>query len=168
MSSPARGVRRTLTFVTVMVAVLGSPTPGWASAAGSFDPSFGSGGVVHSKADSPDPYASGVAVQSDGRIIEVGRSASKFLMMRFNPNGTLDTSFGTGGKVLTTVQYFGGANAVAIQADGKIVVAGDSAASESSYAYITVVRYNAVGSLDTSFGSTGVFVCLLHGGMSAV
>jgi uncharacterized delta-60 repeat protein len=166
MSSPARGVRRTLTLVTVMVAVLGRPTPGWASAAGSFDPSFGSGGVVHSKADSPDPYASGVAVQSDGRIIEVGQSASKFLVMRFNPNGTIDTSFGTGGRVLTSIKYFAGAHAVAIQGDGKIVVAGDSFAKLNSTANIALVRYNTDGSLDTSFGAAGVVVTSVPGAPS--
>src|SRR5262249_15434318 len=76
---------------------------------------------------------------------------------RYNPNGSLDTTFGQGGKVSMS---FGpgadSANALALQSDGKIVVVGSAymgAATGTDYA---VARYNADGSLDTSFGQGGL------------
>ena len=97
-----------------------------------------------------------VAVQDDGKIVVAGTSANDFAVVRYNADGSLDTGFGTGGKVTTDI---GGtkedkAHAVALQSDGKIVVVGTTnvTASNSSFA---VVRYTAAGVPDTTFSSDG-------------
>jgi uncharacterized delta-60 repeat protein len=106
---------------------------------------------------------SAMALQADGKIVMVGGSASDFLLARFNADGNLDTSFGTGGKVVTD---FGSglrqeeALAVAIQNDGKIVVAGYTAIDLAPPAKdppptFAMARYNTDGSLDASFGIGG-------------
>jgi uncharacterized delta-60 repeat protein len=123
---------------------------------GSLDTSFGSGGkVTTSFGSGSDNLASGVALQSDGRIVAAGSSrttAQRFALARYNGNGNLDTSFGSGGLVTTT---FAGSNAgaagVAVAPDGRIVAAGSS--DNGSNSRFAVARYNSNGSLDTSFGN---------------
>ncbi len=127
---------------------------------GDLDPTFGSGGIVVTGVPGLY-YATAIAVQSDGKIVAVGEvdsvSAGDFAVVRYNTNGSLDTSFGFSGAVFTSIRSsYDGASSVAIQADGKIVVAGysyDDIPGNSSFA---VVRYNANGSLDTSFNGTGI------------
>ena len=96
---------------------------------------------------------SSMFVQPDGKIVVAGRSDDNFAIARYNTNGSLDTTgFGTGGKVLTDIGGNDNINAIALQTDGKIVAAG--------YTYgdgdFAVARYNSNGSLDTSFGTTGI------------
>ena len=100
---------------------------------------------------------SDMALQADGKIVMVGGRFIDFVLARFNADGTPDTSFGTGGTVTTDIA--GGfaqerARAVAIQPDGKIVVAGESSLPSGDLA-IALVRYNLDGTLDTRFGSGG-------------
>ena len=99
------------------------------------------------------------AIQSDGKIVVVGDvtfgSEVDFALARYNADGTLDTAGFGGGDGIATTDIDGPdrALAVAIQSNGKIVVAGSSAASAGSTNTNTiVVRYNADGSLDTGFG----------------
>jgi len=141
-------------------------TPSWA-VPGELDSTFGSGGKVTTRFASPSS-ANSVAIQADGKIVVAGGSGDllagdnpKFALARYNPDGLLDKSFGGGdGKVSTDFTSKGdGADAVAIQADGKIVAAGDAngghVGSDSTFA---LVRYNSDGSLDTSFGVGGKVV----------
>src|SRR5439155_996244 len=120
---------------------------------GSLDPSFGTGGRVLTDFGGDDE-ARALALQDDGKIVVAGGFGGPcFALARYNPGGTLDTSFGTGGRVLTD---FGGddeAAALALQADGKIVVAGFSDAG--GFALAALARYNPNGTLDASFGSGG-------------
>ena len=100
---------------------------------------------------------SDMAIQPDGKIVMVGGKFIDFVLARFNADGTLDTGFGVGGKIETDLA--GGfaqerARAVAIQADGKIVVAGESTVPTGDLA-VALVRYNADGTLDPTFGSGG-------------
>jgi uncharacterized delta-60 repeat protein len=78
-------------------------------------------------------------------------------VVRYNPDGTLDASFGSNGKVITG--FSRGSNdtgeAMVLQADGKIVVAGETNPTKTTYEDLALVRYNANGTLDTSFGSGG-------------
>ena len=103
-------------------------------------------------------YAYGVAVQSDGKIVVAGTvadaSSSDFGVARYNTNGTLDNTFGSDGKVSTGFGATDGANAVALQSDGKIVAAGftNSSGGDDDYA---LVRYNTNGTLDNSFSGDG-------------
>src|SRR6516164_1693828 len=100
-----------------------------------------------------DAYSS--AVQSDGKLVVAGMTTNlddttDFGLARYNSNGTLDATFGTGGKVKTTFADFDGARAVAIQSDGKIVVAGYTLVNYSPD--FALARYNSNGTLDATFG----------------
>ena len=89
-------------------------------------------------------------------------SRSEFAVARFNTNGTLDTTFGTGSQVTTNfigVMTGGGsnpANAVLIQSDGKILVGGGASLCPRCVHNTALARYNSNGSLDASFGSGGM------------
>jgi len=116
---------------------------------GSVDMSFGTGGKVTTDFGGDD-NGTGVAIQKDGKIVVSGGSDNDFAVARYNTDGSLDATFGTGGLVITD---FGGSvfgRAVVLQKDGKIVVAGNS---DGDFA---VARYNADGSLDTAFGTEGL------------
>jgi len=124
---------------------------------GSLDTSFGTAGqVVTSMVDFQD-IATKVEIQPDGKIVVAGLYNSNgvgYAVARYNPNGSLDTTFGTEGKVITPMGTFGLPNlgALLLQPDGKIIAVGDS---NSGNTY-NLVRYNADGSLDSSFGSNGI------------
>ncbi|BAY82706.1 hyalin repeat protein [Calothrix parasitica NIES-267] len=128
---------------------------------GTVDNSFGDAGVVITDISGSTDEANGIAVQEDGKIIVAGytRNSStsnyyEFALTRHNVDGSLDSSFGNAGKVVTAIgTTFDKAYDVAIQSDGKIVVAGqvhDSNGYDSG-----LVRYNSDGTLDSSFGSDG-------------
>lgn len=96
---------------------------------GTLDTSFGTAGMVHTDfGKSDDAY--GLIVQADGKIVLAGRSwddtGSDFALARYDTSGSLDTNFGTGGILTTDFAGYDAANAVALQADGKIVVAGNA------------------------------------------
>jgi len=118
------------------------------------DPTFGGTGKVTTDFAGFDDSAYSVALQADGKIVVAGSSfpGPDFAVVRYNPDGSLDTSFGGTGKVTTNVISYDIATSVAIQTDGKIVVAGYTSGSNYDFA---LVRYNTDGSLDTSFGGTG-------------
>ena len=120
---------------------------------GSLDTSFDSDGKVTTDFGGLD-YIQSVAIQSDGKIVAVGAKFSggfDFALARYNTNGSLDTSFDTDGKL--TTDFGGGSNdtisSVAIQSDGKILVAGTASNG------FALPRYNTSGSLDTSFDTDG-------------
>ena len=127
---------------------------------GTLDTTFGTGGKVLTNigpSATTTERAYGIAVQTDGKIVVVGggNSASDFAVVRYNTDGSLDTTFGTGGKVITNVgTTIDEAYSVAIQTDGKIVVAGYAQISASNYDF-AVVRYNTNGTLDTTFDTDG-------------
>jgi len=118
---------------------------------GDLDPSFGSGGTVIS--DFGGFSANSLALQPDGKIVVAGSFGFDFALARYNADGRLDAGFGSGGKVTTDFGDWDGAHAVAIQADGKIVVAGSS--GFFVHTDIAMARYNPDGSLDPTFGSGG-------------
>jgi uncharacterized delta-60 repeat protein len=124
---------------------------------GALDASFGTNGKITGPINSGEMVGNDIALQPDGKIIAVGYGffSSWFAVHRYNANGTLDASFGAGGVVLTPINGSGGASSVAIQADGKIVVAGYVSSPGQSYSDFAVVRLLPDGSLDTSFGGTG-------------
>jgi uncharacterized delta-60 repeat protein len=133
------------------------------NADGTLDTAFGVNGVVItdltvSTFTDDMPYA--LAVQTDGKFVLAGRSdqdsGSAFAMARYNADGTLDTNFGGGGVVITLLGgSFLDTNGIAIQSDGKIVVAGSTSnVFGNSAAFLA--RYNTDGSLDTTFGSNGI------------
>jgi uncharacterized delta-60 repeat protein len=129
---------------------------------GSPDSTFGNGGIVNQSLTGDDG-ATGVALVGD-KILASGWSAkpyqtpSNFVLARFNSDGSLDQSFGTGGWVQTSFQHSPSrSNAMALQADGKIVLAGtaDVIVKHNDIVEFAVARYNANGTLDTTFGNKG-------------
>ena len=116
---------------------------------GSPDVTFGNAGKVsHSISLFTYLFGVDVAVQQDGKIVITGYDNDKGLggIIRLNENGSLDTSFDNDGVVLT----YGGSYSVTIQPDGKIITtAGVPFNSEFSY---QIRRFNANGSIDTTFG----------------
>ena len=104
---------------------------------------------------------SGMVVQPDGKVIMVGGTFSNFIMARFNADGTLDDGFGDTGRVTTPIVGSQSslpqeANAVALQRDGKIVVAGNARTpNPGSRTAIALVRYLSDGRIDDSFGDSG-------------
>ncbi|MFO1486771.1 MAG: choice-of-anchor D domain-containing protein [Verrucomicrobiaceae bacterium] len=131
---------------------------GLLSAPGDLDTTFSFDGVttVAFPGSSTTEEARAAAMQADGRIVLVGKADSDFALMRLNPDGTADSSFGTGGKVAW--DFFGGVNeayTVAVQADGKIVVAGRIDVNGNGK--MGVVRFLGNGQLDETFASAGIF-----------
>lgn len=127
---------------------------------GTRDASFGSDGRVTTSFGATVDTVEAIALQPDGKVVAAGSTGSPqqrnqdFAVARYEPNGSLDPTFGSDGKVTTgfpSAADFAGA--VALQPDGKIIVAGATLAGfRSAFA---LVRYNADGSLDEGFGDGG-------------
>jgi uncharacterized delta-60 repeat protein len=125
---------------------------------GTLDTTFDSDGKVTTAIGSGADIAQSVAIQTDGKIVAAGYSNNgsnvDFALVRYNTDGTLDTSFDSDGKVTTDIASDNDfAYSVALQSDGKIVVAGHS--DNGSNEDFALVRYNTDGTLDTSFDSDG-------------
>ena len=136
------------------------------NADGSLDTGFGGGdGIVITDIGGGDDRGYSVTVQADGGILVAGHSGSDFALVRYNADGSLDTSFGGGGGIVTTdiAGNSGYGQSVTIQADGGVLVAGYGWTG-SSYDFV-LVRYNADGSLDTGFGGgDGIVTTDIAGG----
>lgn len=138
-------------------------------AAGAMDANFGDGGLVTADFTGPgsDDIARQVAVvQADQKLVVIGSSyqgqtSQDFAVARYNSDGSLDASFGIDGRVRTDFSAVGGGlstdypTSVALQTDGKIVVAGISNRGGSLGNDVVLARYNSDGSLDASFGDGG-------------
>lgn len=141
---------------------------------GTLDATFGVGGevVIPGWSSTSREYVNSIAIQGDGKIVAVGAlvptmfnkkgynpyAPAGWEVVRINPGGSLDTSFGAGkGRVFTDPTPNDDIpNAVALQANGKIVVAGYIVSSTSTGEDIGVMRYNTDGSLDSTFGNAGI------------
>lgn len=136
------------------------------AADGQLDPTFGVDGKVTTTFGGTWSDGTAVAIQPDGRIVVAGVSSPDgwtfdFGVARYATDGSLDATFGTGGVVTTDVRQYDYARAVAIQPDGRIVVAGTVNyvhGDDFSSGDFGVVRYNADGSLDTSFDGDGIVI----------
>lgn len=129
---------------------------------GSFDTTFGGGlGYVIANISGPSAtFASqGVVVQNDGKIIVAGSSPTGMLVIRYNSNGSLDTTFGTGGVVQN---QFTLANKVIMQPDGKILVVGYNGAISTNFTQF-IARYLSNGTLDGTFGTGGLATVSIPG-----
>ena len=123
------------------------------NADGSLDAGFGNGGKVLTNFGGQD-IALAIAVQTNGKIILAGASGFDFGLARYNANGSLDTTFGNGGKVTTDLSANDEVHAMALQTDGKIVAAGSATPLVGSQSF-ALARYNTDGSLDATFGAGG-------------
>jgi uncharacterized delta-60 repeat protein len=118
------------------------------------DMSFGTNGYMNVDINVTDELTC-IVLQPDGKIVAGGASNNDFALIRLNTNGTLDPTFGTGGRVTTNMGDVDKITAIALQADGKIVVVG-SVNSFTPFAYtIGLALYNPDGSLDNAFDGDG-------------
>src|SRR5262245_3351512 len=114
---------------------------------GSLDSTFGSNGKLTPDFQGSSSALYALALQPDGKIIGASSAGdiTDFALVRYNTDGNLDTTFGAGGRVITDFGSFEFARAVAIQADGKIVAAGETLKSSRDFA---IARYNPDGTVD--------------------
>ncbi|MBC7748982.1 MAG: T9SS type A sorting domain-containing protein, partial [Methylotenera sp.] len=129
------------------------------------DVSFDNDGVIASKFDSSNDVSSKLLIQPDDKIITIGTKITNAIntlgkeliaMSRTNTDGSLDTTFGTNGKVVSDLgpDYSKIKNAV-LQQDGKILVSCETVTDGSSFYEYFLIRYNNDGSLDMTFGNNG-------------
>jgi uncharacterized delta-60 repeat protein len=132
--------------------------------AGKLDRTFGRRGnvVTYFGGRKTVSSALGVASQRDGKVVAVGFASgwpsggrTTFALARYTRQGTLDPSFGRGGKVVTDFGVHASAATVAIQRDGKIVVAGGGRVSDRARSAFALARYHPDGRLDRRFGNRG-------------
>ncbi len=148
-------------FLIAGIIVLGITSATAYAQPGSLDNTFGSGGIVTTPIGPTDDYGNSMAIQSDGKIVVAGTSGNGFAVyfsvLRYNTDGSLDNTFGSGGIVNTDFGIsVNSALAIGIQNDGKIVAVGSS--YDGVQSDVAVVRYNTNGSLDNTFGTGGIVV----------
>ena len=134
---------------------------------GILDTSFGiDGRVITNISDKLDRIAS-VIIQNDGKIIASGATSddttfSDFAMVRYNSDGTLDTNFGNNGVVVTSLQVWDYANAITIQNDNEIIIAGATSKDfdlNLGFDYnFSVTKFDKFGNLDLTFGDAGFVI----------
>lgn len=123
------------------------------------DSSFGKNGVVTTDFFGHDDTAKAISIQPDGKIVAVGEAqrspiTADFGVVRYDSDGRLDKKFGTRGRIGTDFSHgYDGANAVAIDADGRILAAGFAERGSDDFG---LARYDASGNLDPDFGVSGV------------
>jgi uncharacterized delta-60 repeat protein len=134
---------------------------------GSLDTSFNGTGKVETSIRSGTDFGRSVAIQGNGKIVVAGESWNgvryDFAVVRYNSDGSLDTTFGGNGKVVTALGYDSQPSSVVVQKDGKIVIGGYGTLGDvvSASGGFAVVRYNVNGTLDTSFNGTGKVITII-------
>ncbi|MGE0636833.1 MAG: T9SS type A sorting domain-containing protein [Bacteroidia bacterium] len=131
---------------------------------GIIDSTFGINGMVLTDIEGDDENFGGVAIQPDGKILGTGRvdnnsnpTDRNFWLIRFNEDGSLDNTFGTGGKVSTDFGYDDISIVLILLSDGKIIVSG-WIHKPNDVADLGIAKYNTDGSLDTTFGTNGKII----------
>ncbi len=132
---------------------------------GLIDTSFGDNGIVIPNFGDSNQIFRALGIQQDGKIVASGDcyigSNKEFVIMRFNSDGTLDNTFGNGGVFHTLIGInFNTNHSLAIQANGKIVLAGTTGISPKS---IAIVRLNTNGTIDDTFGEEGKKIISISG-----
>lgn len=158
-------------FLPGLVACVLLAKPGLA-ADGDLDKTFGTGGKVVTGFELPAAHANAIALQPDGKIVAAGwlfnlTGILGFAVARYNPDGSLDPTFGLDGRVGTA--FFGGndtAAAAVVQPDGKILVAGTVGAALQLH--FAVVRYLPDGTLDPTFDGDGKAIGSFFGSVGAM
>ncbi len=158
-------------LVTTVCLSMFVPVQAWAAPAqvGLLDPSFGGGDGMATAAFANaqgvplDAHAAGVALQPDGKILIAGSVGSRFVVVRYGPGGGVDRSFGDAGKAGIGFPGRPTAAAIALQPNGKILVAG-TAFFGSRFA---VARFEVDGSADPTFGGDGSLTTLVSPSQNA-
>lgn len=151
---------RCLATVFLLTSSLAISAPLAHAAAGDLDPTFGTGGIAVTAYNGPAP--ADAVLQSDGKIVVITgfdndpSATEAFGVLRYQSNGALDTGFGTGGRTSTAfTNFINSANDMAIQPDGRIVVAGETESADGTLSEFAIARYTTAGVLDASFGTGG-------------
>jgi uncharacterized delta-60 repeat protein len=130
---------------------------------GSLDPAFGGGRVRTDFAGFSDA-AEGVVQQPDGKLLVGGWSGQQLAFARYNADASLDSTFDGDGKTLVSVgPASGSAHSVALQADGRVVAAGEVCGAGAPSCDFVLARLNSGGSLDTTFDGDGLAITDLSG-----
>ncbi len=131
---------------------------------GTLDTTFGTQGTITTDLGGWDT-ANAITLQPNGKIIITGTTITNndrsIATVRYNPNGTLDTTFGTQGTITTDLGGWDTANAITLQPNGKIIITGTTITNNDRS--IATVRYNPNGTLDTTFGTQGTITTDLGG-----
>ena len=156
-----------LILIIILAACGGGGSGNTTPQAGSLDTTFNTNGKVTTPIGSGS-RAHAIAIQTDGKIVVAGNAGNgtniDFALARYNKNGSLDTTFDTDGIVTTPIgSGNNGAYAIAIQTDGKIVVAG-YAGNGTPYRIFALARYKTDGSLDTTFNTNGKVITPIGSG----
>ena len=158
-NSPVIQLIRLSRILWVLIIILAAQQSLFA-APGDLDPAFGTGGKVLTSIGASLVTGRGMVIQPDGKIVVAGATdlnnpGSDFVVVRYNTDGTLDTTFDGDGKVTTDFNNKSDAAfGAAIQPDGRIVVVGVSGTNNTDKDF-AIARYNADGSLDSSFDGDG-------------
>jgi uncharacterized delta-60 repeat protein len=161
-----------ITVLIMAAAVVGRAQ----TTAANLDPTFGTGGTVRTDFAGNIDQANAVAIQPNGQIVAAGSSFSNsktvedFIVARYNANGTLDKRFGKNGQI--TRDFFRNVDsisAIAIQPDGRIVVAGFAqlGGTGGTPRVFALARYRNDGQPDTSFGNGGALTTSFGGNFAA-
>lgn len=137
---------------------------------GLLDTTFGIGGKVITDIGATEELRK-IAIQNDGKILATGYSYnasdySRILLVRYNSDGSLDTTFDTDGIVTTFILNYTYAYSMCLQNDGKIIIVGACKANQFDNRNFSVVRYNTDGSIDTPFGVGGIVNTTIITGLS--
>jgi uncharacterized delta-60 repeat protein len=130
---------------------------------GSFDTSFGNGGIASTWYNNYSEHMRSIALQPDGKIVMGGsiyvNGNYDFAIYRLDTVGSLDSTFGVNGRVIRDIgtdhdRIFG----IALQDDGKIVAGGTTINSTSQYGNFALTRYNTNGTIDSTYGTNGIVI----------
>ncbi len=140
---------------------------------GTLNTSFGTDGLAVASFSGASAAPSGAFVEPDGGIVVVGEEvvpgdAEDAAVAEFNANGTLDTSFGSGGEVRTSLSGDVGLDTVLVEPDGDILAGGSLAGAPKAAYQNVLIRYTPSGALDTSFGNGGSVAQQVAGSNSIV
>ena len=133
---------------------------------GNYDLGFGAGsGIAITELDGLEAITNDAVLQADGKIVITCRTqivsnvGTDFILLRYQPNGTLDEEFGENGIVITDINYFDSPISVRLQKDGKIIVAGHTRIFEFlACENFALTRYLPYGTLDPDFGIGGIVI----------
>ena len=150
-------IRRGLVFFMVMLLSLAGSWRMVQAADGDLDATFGNGGKVVTDFNNSTDWLSRIAVQPDGKIVAIGDThpSHRGALARYNPGGTLDPTFGNGGKVITVANVRESAAGLLILPDGKIMTCGSIDLPNSQDTSFVLLRFNSDGSVDPTFGNGG-------------
>jgi uncharacterized delta-60 repeat protein len=130
---------------------------------GTLDSTFGTVGLVTTDFARSADRATALALLPDGKILAAGAADWRFALARYHGNGSLDRSFGEGGKVITPMGRNALARGLALQPDGKVVVVGQVVSPNRGW-NLALARYDPDGRLDPTFGTKGIAEIEVAGG----